>query len=788
MLLPIPPIQQTAFRFFIVLTISLIFTVYFNISTPLSPSKAQAQGAASIYSAVSGPTSSETDYEAVEHYIGPSDFLLDHSGIFFYIAEQDARKLRRVRVDGSQNAELLSLPFKPNKLCFFPDETRLAVVGGEENGRLAIVEIARPMDRDSDAVTEADGNSRNTEKDSQDVTENISGNISPESNPLQPVPMRILQEIPVGHTPSEVAVKKAENNQELLYVLNRFNGTAIEIDAATGKTTRTWDVGREPFCGKLTPDGRYFVIANRITDKPANRSFTCANVRVIDLIQGTVAKTDLLNGQNLLNDMTLSPDGRYAFISCVQESYLSITSQVSGAWMESNGFLAVDIEKCELVDIFFLDDEMLGAANPWGLACSDDGETLAVSLSGTDELVFLPLQRIIKKIEERPENARPGFGAYMYMSFAKGEIQRPFRTRVKFGLKGLRQVLTRGNDFYVLSYFDDSICKATLHLNPPYSHYPNAHVSQEKPPRTIAAVQADTEKAADSPDTDPDNVKTTPTDDSESEAASFDELYAETVSDDQPDTGPPLRFTELEPRKPLEGIIVERSFARLGPKPLLTARRRGEILFHDATACFEHWQSCVTCHPDGRIDGFNWDLLNDGTGNLKNTKSLLLSHETPPSMISGVRADAETAVRAGFVHILFTSVKEENACAVDEYLSSLKPVPSPYLIDGKLSESAQRGKILFESDRIGCSSCHPEPLFTDLQLHRVGSQDPNDFLNKFDTPTLIEVWRTAPYLNTGAYTTIRDVLQTGKHGMKDGCFENLPPQEQDDLIEYVLSL
>ncbi|MHC4147198.1 MAG: cell surface protein, partial [Planctomycetota bacterium] len=83
----------------------------------------------------------------------------------------------------------------------------------------------------------------------------------------------------------------------------------------------------------------------------------------------------------------------------------------------------------------------------------------------------------------------------------------------------------------------------------------------------------------------------------------------------------------------------------------MTAERRGEMLFNDALLCFQSWQSCASCHPsDARVDALNWDLLNDGLGNPKNTKSLLLSHETPPAMITGIRENAEIAVRAGFRH------------------------------------------------------------------------------------------------------------------------------------------
>jgi hypothetical protein len=74
--------------------------------------------------------------------------------------------------------------------------------------------------------------------------------------------------------------------------------------------------------------------------------------------------------------------------------------------------------------------------------------------------------------------------------------------------------------------------------------------------------------------------------------------------------------------------------------------RKGEFYFHDAGICYQGWQSCASCHPgDARANGLNWDLLNDGIGNPKNTKSLLLTYQTPPAMWLGVRETAETADR-----------------------------------------------------------------------------------------------------------------------------------------------
>lgn len=226
----------------------------------------------------------------------------------------------------------------------------------------------------------------------------------------------------------------------------------------------------------------------------------------------------------------------------------------------------------------------------------------------------------------------------------------------------------------------------------------------------------------------------------------------------------------------------------LGPQPQLDLRRRGQLLFNDATICYLNWQSCASCHPDGRTDGMNWDLMNDGIGNFKSTKSLLLAYKTPPMMAERVRPTAEEAVRAGITHILFASRPEEEAAAIDEYLKSLRPVPSPYLVDGRLGASAERGRTLFESDRAGCHKCHPAPLYTDLNAHNVGTKGKYEMADHYDTPTLVEVWRTAPYLHDGRYLTIRELIAEGKHGKSRGHVEELNERQIDDLAEFVLSL
>jgi DNA-binding beta-propeller fold protein YncE len=228
----------------------------------------------------------------------------------------------------------------------------------------------------------------------------------------------------------------------------------------------------------------------------------------------------------------------------------------------------------------------------------------------------------------------------------------------------------------------------------------------------------------------------------------------------------------------------------LGPPPEMDLIRQGELAWNDATLCFQGWLSCSSCHSsDARVDGLNWDNLNDGIGNPKNSKSMILSFQTPPTTALGVRANAHVSVRAGIRNILFTDPPEEVALALDAYLSNLEPMPSPRLVDGELSPAARRGRELFLSERVGCADCHAPPLYTRMKARDVGTHGPFDKpTDKFDTPTLVELWRSAPYLHDGSAATVRDVLTTRNPEGLHGNVAGLSDKEIDDLCEYILSL
>jgi YVTN family beta-propeller protein len=223
----------------------------------------------------------------------------------------------------------------------------------------------------------------------------------------------------------------------------------------------------------------------------------------------------------------------------------------------------------------------------------------------------------------------------------------------------------------------------------------------------------------------------------------------------------------------------------LGDEPAPDSFRRGELAFNEATICYQQWHSCASCHPDGRADGLNWDQQNDGLGNPKNTKSLLFSHVTPPCMITGIRESAEKAVRAGIHHTLQTVQPESLAADMDEYLKMMPVQKSPYSRTAS-KKNIKLGEKLFE--QTGCALCHNGQYYTDMKKYDVGTGDGNDLGRPFDTPSLREVWRTAPYLYDGRATTLEEIFTKFNSNDRHGETSRLTEEEFEALILYIKTL
>lgn len=223
----------------------------------------------------------------------------------------------------------------------------------------------------------------------------------------------------------------------------------------------------------------------------------------------------------------------------------------------------------------------------------------------------------------------------------------------------------------------------------------------------------------------------------------------------------------------------------LGESKPMNGEQQGAFNFFNGYNCVQQWQSCFSCHPFGRPDALNWMLANESTRQ-RNVKSMLYSWWTPPTGWSAKRTHAggpQGSIRMGVQYELMIQSTEELAVPLDSFMMRMKPVMSPFLVKGTLSASALRGKEIF--NRIGCDRCHPAPLYTDNGLYNAGVPDSLESTTAWNTPSLIEAWRTAPYSHSGRYDKIKEIISLRAHSL--GASE-LTEQEKDDLVEFVSSL
>src|SRR5690606_15578341 len=98
---------------------------------------------------------------------------------------------------------------------------------------------------------------------------------------------------------------------------------------------------------------------------------------------------------------------------------------------------------------------------------------------------------------------------------------------------------------------------------------------------------------------------------------------------------------------------------------------------------------------------------------------------------------------------------------------------------------------------LACDSCHSGDDFTDSAqglLHDVGTMTElsglrlGGELTGIDTPTLLGIWQTAPYLHDGSAPTLRDALTTKNPNGEHGDTSGLSDEELAALEAYLLQI
>lgn len=248
----------------------------------------------------------------------------------------------------------------------------------------------------------------------------------------------------------------------------------------------------------------------------------------------------------------------------------------------------------------------------------------------------------------------------------------------------------------------------------------------------------------------------------------------------------------------------------------------GKLLFFDPALSINDKVSCATCHSQklSFSDGIglssagvtgvklkrhspaliNLQSVNKGLfwdGGAKNLRSLVFAPITNKDEMGltlglllkkvedrGYKKLFQKAFADGEVSIA------NIALSMESFLLTLTARNSKYdkVMKGEtaFTEEEKKGYIIFQKN---CSSCHPEPDFTDHDFYNTGidksivkdmEKDP-DLMNlgrerisfqekdrgKFKTPTLRNISLTAPYMHDGRFQKLEEVIDHFSSGVKE---------------------
>lgn len=187
--------------------------------------------------------------------------------------------------------------------------------------------------------------------------------------------------------------------------------------------------------------------------------------------------------------------------------------------------------------------------------------------------------------------------------------------------------------------------------------------------------------------------------------------------------------------------------------------------------------SCSTCHFEGRNDGLTWTF----SQGVRQTPSLAaaVAVTAPYTWTDEVSSIAAEAMVTSQGRMGGESLTATEAAEIEAYISSVPEIDHPDR--GSTADAVIRGKIVFESEAVGCADCHPAPLYTDNESHDLYG------LSGVNTPSLVGIAATAPYLHSGTVPTLRDVLETARTGQM-GDTSRLTDAEFDDLESFLRSI
>lgn len=244
-----------------------------------------------------------------------------------------------------------------------------------------------------------------------------------------------------------------------------------------------------------------------------------------------------------------------------------------------------------------------------------------------------------------------------------------------------------------------------------------------------------------------------------------------------------------------EGRIV------LGDGGMKDPIRRGERVFTKSAHTLQHQFSCRSCHPAGHVDGLSYDFDGDGIGdNMLDNRSLQGVAGTEPFKWIGKNPSLEIQCGPRFARALMRTdpIPPDELKDLTTYLKSLPPPRWERKKNQPLTPVQERGKQIFFATMTSegkpiprerqCHTCHRPPLYTNRLPSNIGTRGPHDTTGMFDTPHLLGVAQTAPYLHDGRAKTLEELWTTYQTNDLHGVSSYMNKHQLNQLIEFLKTL
>jgi YVTN family beta-propeller protein len=551
----------------------------------------------------------------------------------------------------------------------------------------------------------------------------------------------ILQRIRVGHMPRSAAVSP---DGRQVFVTNSWDDTVSVIDATTQTATRTIATGAEPYGVVVDRAGKTLYVANRVSN----------DVSVIDIATG-IERKRLMAGHGA-SYLAISADGSRVYCTHV---YPRIGAQRT---VPQSEVTVIDTARETVAERIPIE----GVAGMFHVAVSSDGRMGVVAQMRPKNLV--PLAHV-------EHGWAFGHSLTIFGADAGGAIEVPLDElehyySLQYGVaiapdKSRIFVTASGSDVVTVIDTKRLLAFARGRRRPfvndlsASANYVIARIAVGKNPRGVAMS--------------PDGKR----------------LYVANRMDDS------LSAIDTVSNKSMRTIDLG------GPKNI-NGLRHGEQIFTTSRYAFQGQFSCANCHIDSTFDGLTWDLEPDGFGKDIVDNRLIedLSGTEPFKWNGGNPSMAqECGPRTEMYFYRSQSYTPDDLTDLVDYIYSLPTRPNRFrLPDGQLSPAQERGKAIFyrKANKFGkaipeanqCAYCHSGPKHTSQKSFDVGTGKWTDRSPIFDTPQLVNIAMTAPYLHDESARSLEEIWTVFNPHDQHGATNDLTKDELNDLIEYLRTL